>query len=1182
MTEVNPIEQNRKEAAGFTNDFSGYARQIEQDEAVGWARQFADPVAPAAADKATTAPGNTVADTSVPAQAQPVAKPKAEIGLPEPRSGLGVGRDVALGVIQAPRSLARGVTKGLNNMIGFIGEVSDGLPDITNLNDKGEFSAFPRVVSGAEERRREDMQRVNAGKKPMGDRAQFSVPHAPTVPTVTGNIIETISQFAVGFKGVDKVMKGGGIAYNISKGALADLLAFDQHEQRLSNVIESVPSLKNPVTNYLQSKPDDSVAEGKLKQGIEGLGLGVAGEALFGGIRMLKRGKIASEQLKAEGKTADDLFTVPPEEKAGIGVEAKQFDFLGDPAGDLLRRKQAKIDAATAEVQGAFGTPKQITDKSTPSINDFEINFARIQGPDDIKQLMDEMVNKPELKPSIEAARRGKMDAQATLTAATDIDGFDSLMARRAGDAFNAEQVIAGRKVYYDTTAKLMEAAKRAAGPEASDIDIFNFRKLVATHHAVQKEFMGMRAEAGRALAAWKIPVGGTAPENARALTEMLNETGGAVAAKDLASRIASLGNNLNTAQLNAITEKAWMARSADAMAEVWTMGLLTNPTTHVVNLSSNILTSVTLGLERFGMAFAKDTPVTLREGAAYFTALLDTQKMAIKNAAQAFRTGETGMGLGKIELPRARASARDVLDPEGKAGFFSKAIDGWGYVLNRYAGGALAMGDEYSKTLLYQAQLRSLATRQGIAQGMEGTALQQHVAQALQDPPAFMRADAATFANYGTFTKELGKTGQDIQRIIARNPALRFVVPFVRTPANIFKFTFARTPLGYLSQSIRDDIAAGGVRAAAAQTRIAMGTSFMALASDLAMNGKITGSGPIDPEQKAALKRTGWQPYSLKIGDTYYSYGRLDPLATLLGMAADMSEVLSNYEAYDIDAQTDVDSLGVAAAVAASNQVVGKTFMTGFADLVEVFSDPGRYGEGYIQRLAGSLVPAGVAGIERAVDPETEQAFSIMDGIKARIPGLSATVAPRRNIWGESIQSFYPEEKSILGASAERVLSLVNPIYYSKERDAPVDRWMLKNGFSIDMPDKIQVIDDQRVDLRKYPKAYDRLVALRGNELKLMKYGDQTMKEFFTNLAEENDPFGRHVGFFLAVGGNDFDTQQNLIRKVVNDYTAAAREQMLEEFPEVGQAVQDARQTKERTTNVRPSLRDMQKEIAP
>jgi hypothetical protein len=1220
------------------------------------------------------------------------------------------------------------------------------------------------------------------------------VPHEPAVPTVTGKLIEGIAQFAAGLKGVDKIGdlfqaagKAGDIAAagrrgiaalkNIGKGTAADVLAFDHHEARLSNVLAQLPvPVARQVGQFLEARPDDGFAEGKAKQAIEGAGLGAAGEALFQGVRLLKKGLAAKAEMAAEGSTADELLDLPMEEKAGVGLTGQEFNFLGDPGNRqyFLRRDPSnairgarKVAAAGKETAaigaeeiapaaeeglpafaeigpghkdiprlyddalaapaenrritigvvgkkaadwinaklagssrarpvdvsgyehtvdtdairhilkkhgegfeknpdnlpltredfnripeiisspesiklhpGPEGKPPSITYQKTaedgstyvvqavqtakkrlalktmykekagrasmssaadpetlrperaPSDNianeggngkaaedgerNYEINFARIDGPDDIKALMDQMVNRPELMPGIEISRRGVRSNEATLRAARDIDGFDSLMGRRSGDPFNAEQVVAARKVYYDATDKLMEAAKRAAGPQASAIDQFNFRKMVAIHQAVQKEFMGVRAEAGRALQAWRIPVGGSGPEKARALEELLTEFGGADASKDLAQRLAAVGD-LNTSQINAIVNKAALARTVDAVAEAWTLGLLTNPQTHVVNLASNVLTALTLGGERLAAAAVKDSPVTLREGAEFFTAMIQSQKLALKNMAQAFRTGESGFGVGKVDLPRTRATARDILDPDGRASIFSKALDGWGSILDRYVGRSLAAGDEYSKTILYQAQLRALATRQGISRGLAGEALQKHIADTLAEPPATLRADAASFAQYGTFTRELDKGGQALQKMIAQQPLLRFVVPFVRTPGNIFKFAFERTPLAPLSSRVRSDIMAGGVRRATALARIGAGSSIMAIGADMALNGVITGSGPSDPDLRAALRRTGWQPYSVRIGDSWYSYARFEPVATMLGMAADVSEILSNYEAYDIPAQEEADQLVYAAALAAGNQVVGKTFLRGFADLTEALSDPKRNGASFLQRFAGSFVPAGSAAIERAIDPAAEQVFSTIDAIRSRIPGASAFVPKRKNIWGEDIKYFTPDDKSLAAAAGERALSIFNPVYYSAEKkDADVDRWLMHNGFSIDMPQKTQVFDGVRIDLRNYPRAYERLVELRGSGLKLPKYGNQTMKQFFSNLAQEKDPFGRHLGFFMALG-NSADDQQNFINGVVRDYTAAAREQVLHDFnAQLGPVIGRERRAALLTNGARASLRQM------
>ncbi|MBE2191865.1 MAG: hypothetical protein IAE63_06770 [Alphaproteobacteria bacterium] len=1076
------------------------------------------------------------------------------------KAGIGVGRDVSLGVMQAPRHIIKGARDAIQNIldIGHQLDVATNTPALRITDKDGNFD--PGLVWSGDAAK----DGLDGVSLPKIDPAAY--------PTVTGAGIESISKFMAGFGVAGKALKaagvaaelGGaaGVAKSIGQGALGDMLAFDGHEQRLSNIVQAVPALQNPVTEYLAAQPDDTLAESKFKQGVEGVLTGALGEGLIRGVSALKKLKNADTAIKAEGQTWDNaLTTLPVEEQAKVGLEAKNFQFLGNPDSPDFFLPKDKMAQAAEEVQGAFGKTKQLAADAADTIPDYQINFARINGPDDIKQLMDDMVNKPELKISIEAARRGEQSNAQTLLNAQDINGFDSMMERRVGDAFNADQIVAARRVYYDTTDKLMEAARKAAGPEATDIDVFNFRKMVAVHHAVQKEFMGVRAEAGRALQAWSINLGGSPAQNLRLMEQTLADFGGADVGKDLARRLSAV-SDLSTDQINAITKGGALARTGKAIEEVWTLGLLTNPQTHIVNLGSNILTTFNLGLERLGMAGIKDSPVTLREGLEFWTSIMESQKMAIKNAAQAFRTGESQFGGLKIENAMVRSSARDILDPEGKAGLASKALDWWGGLLSKYVGGSLLAGDEYNKTILYQAQIRSLAVREAMAQGVDRPQIGRYVADALSNPPERLMADAEMFAKYGTFTRELGQYGQAFQRMVSRVPGARFVVPFIRTPANIFKYTFERTPLAFASSKVREDIAAGGVRRATALTRIGMGSSLMFMANDMALNGKITGSGPTDPATKAALRRTGWQPYSIKIGDGYYSYARFEPLATLLGMAADMSEILSNYEAYDVQAQNEADELVTAGIIAASNQVVGKTFMRGFADLTEALSDPKRYGEQFLSRFAGSFVPAGSAAIERAIDPAQEQVFNMMDSMRSRIPGLSEFVPPRRNIWGEEIKYFHPSEDLIQG-TAERAFSLLNPVHYSQDTGSKVDQWLLKNDFDIDMPDKTQVFDGVRIDLRDHPWIYDDLVKERGNGVRLMKYGNQTMKEFFENLATAEDPMGRHIGFYMAIG-RDYQDQKNFISGVVRDYTKAAHDVVLDKhadqlLPEIEMRKRDA-----------------------
>ncbi|WP_406872881.1 hypothetical protein WHT83_02575 [Aminobacter sp. P9b] len=125
-------------------------------------------------------------------------------------------------------------------------------------------------------------------------------------------ITSSINQFAVGLIGAGKVLapvkllQGGAKAkagFEIARGALAGGVVIDPHEERLSDLIETYPSLRNPVTAYLKSDSRDTDAEGRLKNALEGIGLDFAVAGILGaaakGLKLLRMGETekAAEQF---------------------------------------------------------------------------------------------------------------------------------------------------------------------------------------------------------------------------------------------------------------------------------------------------------------------------------------------------------------------------------------------------------------------------------------------------------------------------------------------------------------------------------------------------------------------------------------------------------------------------------------------------------------------------------------------------------------------------------------------------------------------------------------------------------------------------------------------------------------------------------------------------------------------
>ena len=179
--------------------------------------------------------------------------------------------------------------------------------------------------------------------------------------------------------------------------------------------------------------------------------------------------------------------------------------------------------------------------------------------------------------------------------------------------------------------------------------------------------------------------------------------------------------------------------------------------------------------------------------------------------------------------------------------------------------------------------------------------------------------ADAAReYAEDVTFTKALrpGSLSKGLQDLVVSHPMLRFVLPFVRTPVNILSFAAERgaNPLAtarawgdlLVDKTVARDYpqlreAQGKLArevtssdpevASEAVGRLVMATGTTLTVMAFAAEGRITGRGPADREQRRLLEASGWQPYSIRVGDTYVSYSRLDPFSTVIGVFADLQE---------------------------------------------------------------------------------------------------------------------------------------------------------------------------------------------------------------------------------------------------------------------------------------------------
>jgi len=132
-----------------------------------------------------------------------------------------------------------------------------------------------------------------------------------------------------------------------------------------------------------------------------------------------------------------------------------------------------------------------------------------------------------------------------------------------------------------------------------------------------------------------------------------------------------------------------------------------------------------------------------------------------------------------------------------------------------------------------------------------------------------------------------------------------------------------------------------------------------------------------------------GLPEYSMKIGDTWYSYARVEPLATIMGSTADGITAVRNYYTKNpMDRKIKDLTLDVIGGI--TKNIASKTFLEGISGVLQALHDPARYGGSFINSFAGLVVPSFAAAPARAQDPNMRVVTNFGEAVQNRIPNFN------------------------------------------------------------------------------------------------------------------------------------------------------------------------------------------------
>ncbi|MEM7200257.1 MAG: hypothetical protein AAF628_08340 [Planctomycetota bacterium] len=1068
------------------------------------------------------------------------------------------------------RGLISGPLRAFEEMGQTIGDLGDWLNE--NVADLG-------VISSEGFLSNEDFE-ARGGRSIVGD--VDITPEALETETLPGNLTQGVTQFLTGwFAGPARAIqvgqqatRAGRVGAAAARGAVVDASSFDPQEERLSNLIQENPSLRNPVSEFLAANEDDSIAEGRLKNALEGLGLGIAMDGLILAVKAVRASRRAKDLKAVEEEVVAERIEIPepkraeepdldtPEGTAKPDPEVPADEVLTNP--ERFRQAVEIPPEAQARLVQAIEADDMSTARELIDFNEQRVDWDSM-GDDagDIRALLNTVSEQIEDVTQGAATRGGVQTNRETVRLAHLVGAkaeevhslFNDVVGE--GPGLTARVLAAERTMI--ASARQLKALAQTASETGAKADLAVFHRQVEIHMAIQAEIKGSKREVARALQAMSILKKAEAEEFSE-FDDIVKTLGGhsggfsghdrllkqLLAAKDL----GDLNNKVRT-----IAGR----RVVDVVSEIAINGLLSSPKTHVINMTSNTLNAGLGAIDRYvaaaigrGYKWRRSDAdvIALSEARAYSHGALTGMREGLRLAARAFKEQRPiSDPRQRIEFDTRKAIRVDTDGLTGNSLKGAQAINALGDVI-RFPGTMLVVEDEFFKTVSRNAYLAAEANRRAHvaadAKKLTGNRrekfLAKYQADFMSNPPSEVARDAVESARYNTF-QELPTTafGQATERFLNASPWFKLVVaPFVRTPLNILRQVFVdRSPLALSQKEIRDAIKAGGPEGQLALARITLGTAGVLSGLTLAASGKITGGGA---GYNNTERLSGIPPYSVNIGGNWYQYSRLDPAGSWLATSADFHEAMTRY--YDREDPERVSAFaqaGQALVLAMARNALDKTWTKSLDDILNVLSDDNSpvQAEGKLKKLTGDqlnkLVPFSslFRSVAQTQDPVVRQAQEISERLSRGIPGESSELPPIRDYLGREI------------VRQNHQWHWINPFASSAESDDPLDQELARLSYDFSpIPaslDGVNLTTRQRSDFLKFI----------GQE-RYEQFGGRTLEDLLR--AHIQTPAYRNAT------ESDFDTggKEAQLKAIYSGAKSLAKRRLLAEYPDLAARIRD------------------------
>ena len=743
----------------------------------------------------------------------------------------------------------------------------------------------------------------------------------------------------------------------------------------------------------------------------------------------------------AEGELVDDV----------VEPEVQRIEADAPPEKEF---KPATPEEA-GEVVESVGQPKPTPDEQVSNTN-----YERWDTQAEMEAMWETTAKQSE------AAGKGpkRMSYEAMIQAAKD-DGFksDTLgwvlktvedgnvdIRTLPGNVIMARQDAVELGEYLFTQAKKLNQMQQG-GHTIDHEDLMQFEINLTKFRAIQEGLANITRTAGQLLSSFNYVAKGQGRVRFNQITELIEDAGGSESILQKAESIADLGKRSGNdlTKLSDDVQSSWLVRGAEALEAVRYNNMLSGLGTSLRNIVGNIFhgsyrvattgTGALVGSGRNAIrAGNHPSAIAVSDFVGGTQSMTQSFAESIGLSVRSWKDPTMEIGQrGKIEVRRGVSikTSRAAQSMEKHFGIFGRGfvemVDLLGFSLGSRN---LASGDIFFKNAAWRFETHMLAHQTARLEGLTGSELTARVEELLVQPKLpqdlyEIGMDAAAFATH-TQSPDMGTFAKNFLQL--RNTPgglgwlMRQAVPFARVLVNIMTWSaktatlpaHAIIPFSKKSAELRKAAIAGTREGNEYIGRLGVYATMFALVGQQTANNNITGTGRyVDARTLRQWRRGGWQPMSFRWRQKdgsykYKSFAQLQPIGSLVGFMADMTDTVNYYSHPDSDVGNSlVDGASTAVQVLATGPLEAP-FAKGLYEWMGMMFEERGASKAFKNVGRQYIGPANwLRDIEKITNPDRSQTYgdgtldTMASQFQAGIPGWSSDLPPRLTVFGEDAE---------------------------------------------------------------------------------------------------------------------------------------------------------------------------------